>query len=660
MKKIKRDEKNSDYRVGDGIMGELLTWRFPDNNYTNEYGLDTSDMETFKKNPIASLAREICQNSIDASDGTKPTLVEFHLFHVQRENIPGIDELNDEIKQCYAYKKDSEKEGKALSQMLKAINKKEIPCLRISDFHTTGIEGAKENLRDTPFYNLTKGSGVSDKAAGCGGSKGIGKFASFVVSSFNTVFYSTLAKDTRAYIGISKLRSRPFAKDKDLLTMGIGYYGRNDKNYPILSDFHLDPEFERQEGKLGTDVFIIGFKDPQDWQDQVISKVLDSFMVAIVRGELAIKVGDIAVSQSTLKNVLRDDNLLNSCSKYEKRRIVSQYELLQGGDGVSSKEIEINGQNRATIYLKRYPAEEADKASNQCVMVRYPYMQIKYQRLGSAHNLSGLCIIENTELNKRLRETENPQHTDWELRRLDDDKNRKRETREMKKMLEEGINAFVLETLKDPNAKSSDLEGAGEYLPVQDIEGNTQNVINTNTISLVSQPIKRVKNNSPKVEKSGENGEGLEFTNGSAGGNTEGRVPKSKKDEKPDPSDDTDNPPSQGGIDPSRRGRALRRVPLSGIRFKTLVQGQNNDQYACLFEATSDVKNCEFAIKMWGEGSDRYDVKIVKASVNGKECLIKDGVVTGFSLKKGERYRVDYQVETKEKFASEVILYAYR
>ena len=64
-------------------MGELLTWRFPDNNYTNEYGLDTSDMETFKKNPIASLAREICQNSIDASDGTKPTLVEFHLFHVQ-------------------------------------------------------------------------------------------------------------------------------------------------------------------------------------------------------------------------------------------------------------------------------------------------------------------------------------------------------------------------------------------------------------------------------------------------------------------------------------------------------------------------------------------------------------------------------------------------
>ena len=42
-------------------------WRFPDNNYTDEKGLDTSDMEIFKKDPIASLAREICQKSIDAS-----------------------------------------------------------------------------------------------------------------------------------------------------------------------------------------------------------------------------------------------------------------------------------------------------------------------------------------------------------------------------------------------------------------------------------------------------------------------------------------------------------------------------------------------------------------------------------------------------------------
>ena len=39
-------------------MNEEIKWRFKGNNYTTEFGLDTSDMETFKKDPIASLARE--------------------------------------------------------------------------------------------------------------------------------------------------------------------------------------------------------------------------------------------------------------------------------------------------------------------------------------------------------------------------------------------------------------------------------------------------------------------------------------------------------------------------------------------------------------------------------------------------------------------------
>ena len=43
-------------------MEEKENWRFKGNNYTYENGLDTADMETFKKDTIASLARESCQN----------------------------------------------------------------------------------------------------------------------------------------------------------------------------------------------------------------------------------------------------------------------------------------------------------------------------------------------------------------------------------------------------------------------------------------------------------------------------------------------------------------------------------------------------------------------------------------------------------------------
>lgn len=164
-------------------------WRFPDNNYTSENGLDTSDMEMFKKDPVSSLAREICQNSIDAAFGEKPVRVEFSLFQVARGEVPGVDDLAAQIDACYKYKKDSPKEEPTLRELKKSISRDTITCLRVSDFNTSGIFGVKVNKSGVPFYDLTKGSGVSNKGGSSGGSKGIGKFASFVVSTTNTVLF---------------------------------------------------------------------------------------------------------------------------------------------------------------------------------------------------------------------------------------------------------------------------------------------------------------------------------------------------------------------------------------------------------------------------------------------------------------------------------------
>ncbi len=42
-------------------------WQFPDNNCTNNYGLEDAGTETFAGDSDGGLAREICQNSIDAN-----------------------------------------------------------------------------------------------------------------------------------------------------------------------------------------------------------------------------------------------------------------------------------------------------------------------------------------------------------------------------------------------------------------------------------------------------------------------------------------------------------------------------------------------------------------------------------------------------------------
>ena len=128
-----------------------LQWRFPNNGNGIEFGLDTGDIDIFKKDPIGSLAREICQNSIDANRGINPTRVEFSTFTIKRDDIPGITELALQIKKCYEFRKNDKKEGAALEAIYNTINSERIQCLRISDYNTTGLIGVSGFERKTAF-----------------------------------------------------------------------------------------------------------------------------------------------------------------------------------------------------------------------------------------------------------------------------------------------------------------------------------------------------------------------------------------------------------------------------------------------------------------------------------------------------------------------------
>ena len=52
-------------------------WNFPSNNHSQIIGIADSGVEMFKGTPIKSLAREICQNSLDARlDNAHPARLE--------------------------------------------------------------------------------------------------------------------------------------------------------------------------------------------------------------------------------------------------------------------------------------------------------------------------------------------------------------------------------------------------------------------------------------------------------------------------------------------------------------------------------------------------------------------------------------------------------
>ena len=64
-----------------------ICWNFPSNNDGKISGISEAGIETFRGDLLKSLAKEICQNSLDAVKKIKnPVLIEFELYEVPFKN----------------------------------------------------------------------------------------------------------------------------------------------------------------------------------------------------------------------------------------------------------------------------------------------------------------------------------------------------------------------------------------------------------------------------------------------------------------------------------------------------------------------------------------------------------------------------------------------
>lgn len=633
-------------------------WRSPNNDYGPEVGLDNGDVETFKKEPEEALARETAQNSNDARYNSTFTRIEYKLFEVDRDDIPGIRELSEMIGACYEYKKDLSKESIPLKRMLDRSRDKKIKCLRISDFYTSGLDGVVSNDSEKPFYLLTKGSGISYKGSGTGGSKGIGKYAAFVNSNINTVFYSTYNKDKeRGYIGVSKLRSAPIPDTDGLMTQGIAYFSRNDKKEPILEELKLDPDFSRKEGDYGTDVYVIGFNTESDWKWSIISKLLESFMVAIKEEALIVDVDDITISKEKLQNLIYDLNLEKVCSKRLYKDIQAQYSLLFEDD-ILKKTICLSELGDIEVFVKKYDQINSDKATQRCVFVRYPYMKIKMSETLSKLPFSAMCIIGDNELNALLRNVENPQHTDWEFNRLNEDKDLKKKTKNAERLILHEVKNFVKEVMLADSSDETDVIGAGEFLPSTE-NGDVELEVNSvkNDIIIPNKVRKNTVANTKK-EKINEDDETFDHITGDLTYNSDdGKNQNNKGSGTNNPYDDF-NDQGRNGITVGSK-QILKKVELGGIKYKNIVVDEKVGRYDLKFTAPHDESDFEVELKMCGDGNDTYSLEITSAEICGVPCKIENGKVR-MTLKKDVLYVVKYTTNRTSMFSSEVIMNAYR
>jgi hypothetical protein len=650
-------------------MEEEIRWRFPGNGGTKKNGLDTTDFHTFMDDAAASLAREICQNSNDAIDKdlNKPAIVEFHSFDIKTSSIPHLSELMEELQRCYEYWKDDNQEiAGRLKDMTTLLKAERINVLRISDFNTTGLLGVNQfNNEKSPWYSLMHGSGESSKGESEGGSKGVGKYATFVNSLVRTVFYSTKAKDGESgHQGISCLCSSK-VKDSTIgeLTQGIGYLGIDNKNDPISGELDFDPSFTRKPNENGTDIYIIGFNVEKGWKQDIISKVLDSFMVAILYGRLEVVVDDIKINKSSIKDVVFDESLIRNSLR---KSVVSQYVLLSNDPEVIHKtlSIEYDGKevSKAELYFKRFQGEEQRYATNACSMVRYPFMKIKDIKgiVNSSMTSSAICIIPDGPLTHFLKESENPEHTDWIIPRIKDVQ-RRAIVDGLYTSLKDKIQNTIIECLRTPESDETDAIGASKYLPEYEKgkEKPAEKAGKPVEKPIISKPSKkRTSEINTYYEDPNGNGVGMDVVEESASGDIEELHPSGHNNS-------TGGDKHQGEVQTDAKkddngNEAFVRQQMKGITYHFVCTDKAKGEYMISFVSPKAMEKAEFVLNMLDESSEASPVEVLSGTVNGQPATIEGNRIVCFPIKEGELIRLLIKTNMTELFSAEVHLYVTR
>lgn len=437
----------------------MSDWFFPSRGHGETEGFSNPGLEMFKGEPIRAMAREICQNSLDAVRNTdEPIRVEFERIFVNpATKFPGIEGIKDILDKCRIFWKDQNdtKTLKFISEASKSIRNGGIFVLRVSDYNTTGLKGAFSDEKITPWKSLVQGNAFSVKSNdNAAGSFGIGKAAPFVVSGLQTVFYRTYDEDgNRAAQGVTHLVSFEDAEmsqpGEDIVRRSTGYFGNGAENTAFHSIQDLDAINKRTE--YGTDLFIPVFTfsaGKLEWKDEIIVEILENFLYSIYSGKLEVKIDNI---------LLRKDNLLTHINRLmpKTKHAADFYQVINEDNDKVIEEIK---KFYEMGFLRLRLLYKADM-NKQILIVRNSGMKIaKISGLPKGISYTGFLEIQGEYLNSFFRGMENPQHNAWEPKRH----NNPSLAKQHKTMVEDWVKEMIGNKIKEISGEELDID-VGEF-----------------------------------------------------------------------------------------------------------------------------------------------------------------------------------------------------
>lgn len=583
-------------------MNSLIGWRFPPTNGGRVDGYNDPGIAHFGGAPLAGLARETIQNSLDArlSPG-EPVHVSFELIHLPPSAI-GDGELSKAIRACRRVAGDDKAVGPALEIATKGLQQDRVPCLRISDRNTIGLRG-------NHWRALVKMQGVSHKpdVEGAGGSFGIGKYAPFAVSTLRTVFYWTSFGDGddshEKCQGKSVLMSHEGPEGE---TQGTGFYGIWN-GCTELTGQQIPPCFRltEQSGRPvnGTSLVIAGFRAAGDWRRRIALSVITNYFYAIATGQLAVMLEPDEADDGALYEIT-GESLRKWFAELERPGVDAPGDRSEDAEGLtlarslwemSAGDPTFERQD-ADLGHCRLWLRVSDGLPSKVAIVRRTGMlittrQARLLRFPGFRDFAAICVFEDPAGNELLRGMENPTHDQFEPDRLPEAK-RDRGRRALNR-----ISRWIRESIRKkagppPGQRKTALSELATYLPHLHPEEPFDNKEGGedakpgepgfgNRVVVTLKPIRRPKPPSlPTEDENGEEGEGGGDEDGLSGGGGTGSNGGAGG------AGGAGEGPGQGGIGDQGGGGIGSSVPISRVRIVPVDERRN--RYRLSFSAEGE------------------------------------------------------------------------
>lgn len=474
-------------------------------------------------------------------------------------------------------------------------------------------------------------------------------------------------KELSAFQGIAKLvsfRENGFFRDRDSITTGTGYYSADKKNNPLRECRSIDPNYTRKE--YGTDIFVLGFRKNEEWKSEIISSLLEDFLIAIFNNELVVVIDGMEINAKNLGGIIEQfKNTAPIAYNYyqvltDEKAVKIQHEF--AGLGAIELRILVNqGLHRKVMMCRKNGMKIFDKAN-----------------ISGTIQFAGICILKDEKINEYFRDMENPQHNAWEPERHSVDSRSKAKSNIS--MLYRFVKESVLDVGKKTTVDEIDAEGMGEYFA--DFE--TMSTDNSSKEEAVSTHTGNIEINVLKTEEEQMGYEAI--LDGSA------EYPEETDDEEfekdygntgsKDDHDDGKNQSHTGtgfgkgeGDNPGTNGYGTnafsvnygdfsdeaRVINIGTMSVRLFISDRAKSEYTLIFEPRKTAGKGYLQINLSGEQKNvKVSISSAMDILNHKALQCRGNRIFIENIERNKKNKVLFQIEYTEECSLEVNLYGYQ